>query len=107
MKNKKFTYLLIGLVALIWGFFFYMLFSDNTPTIEQQMNTFVPLELGEDSITFQKLNLAYKDPFLARRIVSSGYRNINRLPSLNPKIQLKVQKPIVKKPSNVFVWPKI
>lgn len=106
MKNKKFTYLLIGLVALIWGFFFYMLFSDNTPTTEPQVNTFVAVDAEEDSIPFQELNLAYKDPFLARKIVSSGYNKINQNPSKS-SVKPKRQKPAVKKPSNIFVWPKV
>jgi hypothetical protein len=106
MKNKKFTYLLTGLVAIIWGFFFYMLFSDNTPTTEQQVNTFVAVEAVEDTIAFQELNLAYKDPFLARKIVSSGYININQSLSKST-IKPKPQKPAVKKPSNIFVWPKV
>lgn len=106
MKNKKFTYLLIGLVALIWGFFFYMLFSDNTPTTEPQVNTFVAVDAEEDSIPFQELNLAYKDPFLARKIISSGYA-INNSPSVNRGVKPKTQKPVVKKPANVFRWPKV
>ena len=107
MKNKKFTYLLIGLVALIWGFFFYMLFSNNSPADEGYVNTYVAPETEQDSIVFQKLNLTYKDPFLARKIVSKGYNNINQIPSLNPTIKPKVQKQEVKKPSNVFIWPKV
>ena len=107
MKNKKFTYLLIGLVALIWGFFFYMLFSNNSPVDEGYVNTYVALEAEQDSVVFQELNLAYKDPFLARKIVSKTYNNTNQTPSLNPNNKPKIQKPVVKKPANVFRWPEV
>ena len=105
MKNKKFTYLLVGLVALIWGFFFYMLFSNNSPAEEGYVNTYVAPEAEQDSIVFQELNLAYKDPFLARKIVSKGY-NLNNS-TLSNRGKTKIKKPVVKKPSNIFVWPKI
>ena len=107
MKNKKFTYLLIGLVALIWGFFFYMLFSNNSPVDEGYVNTYVAPEAEQDSVVFQELNLAYKDPFLARKIVSKTYNNTNQTPSLNPNNKPKIQKPVVKKPANVFRWPEV
>ena len=106
MKNKKFTYLLIGLVAIIWGFFFYILFSDNSPITEQQVSTYEPLKVGEDTVVFQELNLTYKDPFLARKIVSKGYIK-GGVPSLNRNVKPKKTKPVVKKPTNIFVWPKV
>lgn len=105
MKNKKFTYLLIGLVALIWGFFFYMLFSGNSPQTEHQVVSNKPIELGNDSIVFKKLNLSYKDPFLNRNIVSKGYRR--GVPVSNTKVKPHTQKPAVNKPTPVLVWPKV
>ena len=105
MKNKKFTYLLIGLVALIWGFFFYMLFSGNSPQTEQQVASYEPIELGNDSIVFKELNLSYKDPFLNRKIISKAY--IGGVSVSKTKVKQKKQEPTVNKPTPVFVWPKV
>ena len=105
MKNKKFTYLLIGLVALIWSFFFYMLFSGNSPQTEQQVVSYEPIELGNDSIIFKKLNLSYKDPFLARNIVSREFRG--KVSVSNTKVKPKKQKTAVNIPKPAFVWPRV
>ncbi len=105
MKNKKFTYWLIGLVALIWGFFFYMLFAGNSPQTEQQIASYEPIELSNDSIIFKRLNLDYKDPFLARNIVYKGYRG--GVSVSNRKVIPKKQKTAVKVKTPVFVWPRV
>ena len=107
MKNKKFTYLLIGLVAVIWGFFFYTLFSNNSPQTNQQNSSFEPLEAGQDSIVFKALNLSYKDPFLARKIVSKRYSSYNDVTALKRNTLQKKTKPVVKTPSKVFTWPEV
>ena len=106
MKNKKFTYLLIGLVALIWGFFFYILFSDSSTSTEIQTNNFEISEIKDDSIFFKELDLSYDDPFFKRKIISKGYKQIQ--PSVNQNIvPPKAKKTAVKKTVNKFVWPKV
>lgn len=105
MKNKKVTNLLIGLVAIIWGFFFYMLFSNNSPQTEQQVVSYEPIEVGNDSIVFMELNLSYNDPFLARNIVSKGY--MKSVPSLNRQVKVKSKKTVAKKVKRAFLWPKV
>ena len=105
MKNKKVTYLLIGLVAIIWGFFFYMLFSNNSVQTEQQIISYEPIDVGNDSIVFKNLNLSYNDPFLARNIVSKGY--IKSVPSLSRNVQVKSKKTAPKKVKKAFLWPKV
>ena len=105
MKNKKVTYLLICFVAIIWGFFFYMLFSNNSPQTEQQVISYEAIDEVNDSIVFKKLNLSYNDPFLARSIVSKGY--IKSVPSLNLNVKVKSKKNVIKKVKQDFVWPKV
>ena len=105
MKNKKFTYLLIGLVALIWGLFFYMLFSNNSPQAEQQIIDYEPIEVESDSIVFKGLNLSYKDPFLARNIVSRG--DINLVSTSSRKVKPIIEKTAPNKTTPVFIWPRV
>lgn len=105
MKNKKITYLLLGLVALIWGYFFYVLFgnSSSTPVVED-------IVINEDvvvidSITLWPLNLNYSDPFLKRKIKGSG---VGYYPQAQPKKSNQRPKPKVKpKPAPQIVWPLI
>ncbi len=108
MKNKKLTYVLIALVVLIWGFFFYVLFG---PT-ETVGSTYVPVDLEpdekQDTIQFQELDLNYSDPFLNRKIVAvSGVsENTGSVNNQQPK---KVYQPVkpVQKVEPTIIWPKI
>ena len=68
MKNKSVTYLLIGVVLLIWGLVFYRLFSAT-----QEDETFTPMakaisalkKESEGSDTFELIH-DYRDPFLGK-----------------------------------------
>ena len=66
LKNKKITYLLIILVAIIWGLIFYKIYSKFGG--EKQVERSIPLsvvavENGQRDSVF-KLSLDYPDPFL-------------------------------------------
>lgn len=104
MKNKKFTYILIVLVAFIWGIFFFMLFSNSSSDeykIEIEPYTSVT-EKGD--ITFKNLELDYSDPFLSRNIVSSFSNDEKKTSETQPKLDSPKPSPTL---NQKIIWPKI
>jgi len=66
LKNKKITYLLIALVALIWGLIFYKVYSNfgGENLVEKSFpHAVVKFENGQRDSVFTLL-LDYPDPFL-------------------------------------------
>jgi hypothetical protein len=67
MKNKKLVYILLPLVAVIWGVIFYKIYNQIANS-DKNMATGMPLNIEKDadslSDTFQ-LILNYRDPFLS------------------------------------------
>lgn len=73
LKNKKITYLLIVLVALIWGLIFYKIYSKfaGKKQVERILShSVVRVENGEHDSVFT-LSLDYPDPFLKGVVQSS------------------------------------
>jgi len=66
LKNKKITYLLIVLVALIWGLIFYKIYANfgGKRLVEKNLPpSFAIVEKGQHDSIF-KLSCNYPDPFL-------------------------------------------
>ncbi len=100
MKNKKLTYVLIPLVAVVWGLIFYKIYLQvKGPGNEAQI---IPLK-SEGIVTVApdtiRLKLNYRDPFLS---YSFDHEKINR-PVFASSLPTDV--PIVRKPE--FIWPSI
>lgn len=101
MKGKKSLFLLLPLVAVIWGLIIYRMvdFTKTKPHIFNSGNADV---LSSDSVLYpkqQKLLLNYSDPFLKNIAQSSKAENSNGAISLfktNPEPEKKV-----------VVWPTI
>jgi hypothetical protein len=101
VKGKKSLFLLLPLVAVIWGLIIYRLvdFTKTKPLINTNRNVAV---LAADSILYpkqQKLLLNYSDPFLRNMAKNSEAKNSNGAISLfktNPEPEKKI-----------VVWPTI
>lgn len=100
MKNKKLTYLLIPLVAVVWGLIFYKIYlqvngadKDVQPFTVKNGNA-VPVV--PDTI---HLKLNYRDPFLSYSF------NRERIKSHAFGASLQANIPGNKKPE--FIWPSI
>ncbi|HEY3390349.1 MAG TPA: hypothetical protein VGK38_12295 [Prolixibacteraceae bacterium] len=66
LKNKKITYLLITLVALIWGLIFYKIYSNfgGKKQIERNLRQSVIAVESVHGDSIFTLSLNYPDPFL-------------------------------------------
>jgi hypothetical protein len=98
MKNKKSLYILIPLVAIIWGFIMWKIFSFSS-TEEDYIYQVTSKELIEssDTISYQ-LIVNYPDPFL-RNNNYTGSINKNKKPvSGFSEIRVKNLKSLIKLP---------
>lgn len=105
MKNKKLTYILLPVVALIWGAIIYQVLAPNDNF------TAVPLALFEEEFEVQKvvqkeLVLNYPDPFLKNRKWGSK--------ALNKTTPVKVINPTMVKSNRnnqsmeaKLIWPTV
>ena len=97
MKGKTRTYVLLGLVALVWGALIYQFFSFTNPSIqidEQAETTFSvkPLHIKEkDSF---EIEINPRDPFLGK------VYNENQISKVT-------KKPKIKQSKEVIVWAQI
>jgi hypothetical protein len=101
MKNKKLTYILLPLVAVIWAFvIFQFFFKSENEFVAPSVQAF-NFQEKQDSLTFIAVNFDFPDPFLKRKIISSNIKHktlTNKQSKPIPK-----RKPIVKQ----IIWPKI
>ena len=91
LKNKKITYLLIVLAALIWGLIFYKIYSKiggEKRTEKNFLPSVVSVEMGQRDSVFT-LSLDYADPFL------KGAGQSNDTPVMNANIPRIVSWPLV------------
>ncbi len=106
MKKKNVTYLLLVLVAGIWGYLFYKFFSDLNPEKAVEVNTnpiqFAKIEETKDTVYVLMAN--YKDPFLGTAFSNSSLSTIKRKLTV-PKIS-KLNIPIITTVSAI-VWPDV
>lgn len=105
MKKKNVTYLLLVLVAAIWGYLFYKFFSDLNPekVIEANSNPiqFAKIEETKDSVYALMAN--YRDPFLGKGYVQNNSSGISIKRFTSPK-----PKPIpVLTTVSTMVWPDV
>jgi hypothetical protein len=101
MKNKKLTYILLPVVAIIWGFVIFQFFFKNENEFVAPSFQEFNLQEKQDSLIFIAVNFDFTDPFLKRKIISSNVK-----PKAFPKKPSKAifkRKPIVKQ----IIWPKI
>lgn len=107
MKNKKLTYILIPVVAVIWGFVIFQFFHQPSEA-NYAINYNTNLEENiKDTLIFEPLNLNYKDPFLQRKIIPTGpIRRANPNTS-KPQSKLKVQNSKPKPAKEKIIWPQI
>jgi len=78
VKSKKTLYLLLPLVALIWGLIGYRVFKMTRP-VDGDFESFAKRSIRTDSVTYNKLvplTLDYRDPFL-KETVSIDAENKN------------------------------
>jgi len=107
MKNKKLTYILLPLVGVIWGFFFYTLFSNKSTVQSAPVDPITDSIEIADSISFKSLDLDYSDPFLKRKIVAVGQKILGENKSFIPsskQISGQFNKPKV---TATTIWPRV
>jgi hypothetical protein len=94
LKNRKITYLLLVLVAIIWGMIFYRIYSNfgGNKMVEKKLPHSVGIVKHDQHDTIETLSLNYPDPFLKGEERSSD-------PS-----SLEFKDPL---PSPVSNWPQI
>lgn len=99
MKNKKYIFILLPVVLLIWGGVLYQFFSfsgiDEDTISAPHDFQIKPLQLKERD-TFS-INIKYRDPFLGKIYASE------QAPKANDKAKMR-KKP---KPEEAIVWPTI
>lgn len=100
MKNKKLTYVLIPLVAVVWGLIFYKIYlqvkGDDKDVQPFTVKTGNSVAVASDTV---RLKLNYRDPFLSY----SFSREKIKSPVFAASLQTDV--PVNNKPE--FVWPSI
>ena len=103
MKNKRITYLLLTLVALIWGMVIYrIVFSKNNDVQLAIEDQFILSEKNNDnSLDSFEIIAKYRDPFLGTRIISNSQSIVNNN-SENSNKNRKVKNIIIKEEIN---WP--
>lgn len=99
MKNKKATYILLSIVAAIWGIIVYKIFSTvgSKESIQQENISYSSMLPVKTAIDTFSIIANYRDPFLGKMTLS---------PSENDKPKTSVKK--IEKPApEPLKWPSI
>lgn len=110
MKNKKITYILIPLVAIIWGFVIFKIFNYTDDGGNYNQNISNSLKFKEENAVVDTFTIVanYIDPFLGK--FASSYRNQDIEISEENNSENIVKKPEINKivaPKPFLRWPQI
>lgn len=92
MKNKRTLYILIPLVATIWGVVIWKVI-DYQPSGQDTNHLFLPIaEETTDEITRYELSFGYRDPFLRSSVRSASVSSSKKRERANNIIKVEITK---------------
>ncbi len=107
MKNKKFTYVLIPVVLIVWGMIIYRLFNGTNSglAINKNENKLFEKNVNETMADTFSIRGNYKDPFLSKRSQRNQIQETTiKQPTTN---ETKKLKPEAKNNKSLVTWPNV
>lgn len=103
MKSKKFVYLLIGCVAIVWGMIIYRIYIGLNQDEENPVVINLPktgsIQVSDHTADSYVLDLAYRDPFSSTEIAF--------VPEEKKESNTGIVKPVMPPVKPMISWPTI